>query len=416
MSTRAFALLAFASFAVQLGYGVILPLLPALLERIGGDTSATARALHTSGLTTAYMLAVFAAALPGGRLADRCGARAVLLAGLAAHSAAVMALSAATDLPAAYLLRALAGAFAGIVLAAVAATIAEEGDAARRARMFAGSGAAALVGLVAGPALSGIVSGMMKGMPEAGDRLSMSLALPFAAAAAIGIATFAAIAASRERHANVRAAAPAAAVRASAFADTALRAVLAANFLLFFALGSLEVIMPLFGKERLALDALALGLLFAECSVVMIVIQGGLFFSPVLSRVSPRRVAASAFVLIALGFALLAPAGTLLAASLAVALVAAAGGYLLPALNFAASLGAPGGRGEALGALTAAGSLGQAVGSAAGGALYGALGSTALWTLAAAMTAGIACARALRASAGPTSRNAVVGSSIGHGP
>lgn len=394
MSSREFALLALAGFAVQLGYGVILPLLPELVQRIGADTSTAAVAVHTSGLTTAYMLAVFAAALPSGRLADRFGGRRIVLIGLTGHSAALVALAAATDAVTAYALRAAAGVFAGAVLAAVAAIIAEERDHTRRARLFAGSGAAALVGLVVGPALSGLVAGAMARMLHTGTGAAMTLLIPFSAAAGIGLAILAAAAVwLKPALRKPRVLESASWLRLAA--NETLRALLIANFLVLFALGALEVMMPLLGEQRLAFDALALGIVFAECSAVMIVLQGALFASPVLSRFSGGRLAAAAFVGIATGFVWLALAGTFTSVLGAVGFVAIGGGYLLPALGYAASVHAVAGRGEVLGAMTAAGSLGQAAGSAAGGLLYAGLGGAALWAVAAAMLAGVACVRAM---------------------
>lgn len=54
-------------FAVSAGYGVVLPLLPYLIERLlgtGGDTAQVSRA--TGLLTGLYMLSLFLVAPPGG--------------------------------------------------------------------------------------------------------------------------------------------------------------------------------------------------------------------------------------------------------------------------------------------------------------------------------------------------------------
>lgn len=402
MTLRDFALLALAAFAAQLGYGVILPLLPELIERIGGDASVATRVAHTTGLTTTYMLAAFAAALPWGRTADRVGGRRVVLIGLGGHSLALISLTAATDVPTAYLLRAAAGVFASAVLSGVAVTIAGERDQSRRARYFAGSSAAALLGLLAGPALSGMVSGVMARMVHADTGAAMTLAIPYSLAAAIGLACLGAAALGlRSASAAERPVLQQTGWTALA-TNTPLHSVLVANFLVLFGLGALEVIMPLFGAQRLALDALAVGLLFAACSLVMIAVQGGLFASGWLSRRSRGGPAAVAFIVMAAGFVWFDLAGAFTSAAGAVGVIAAGGGYLLPALGYAASLATAARPGVALGAMTAAGSLGQALGSAAGGSLYGYVGAPALWVLAAAMLVGAACARAARIGATAT--------------
>jgi hypothetical protein len=58
-------------------------------------------------------------------------------------------------------------------------------------------------------------------------------------------------------------------------------------------------------------------------------------------------------------------------ATAAVGLIAASAGLVLPLVAYLATLEIGARPGAALGALTAAGGLGQAIGSASGGALYG---------------------------------------------
>lgn len=398
MTAVAFASLAAAAFAVQLGYGVIVPLLPDLIERIGSDPTAT-RISHTTGLTTIYMLAAFAAAVRWGRLADRIGGRRVVLIGLAGHSVALISLVAATNAPTAYLLRAVAGVFASAVLAANAQAIAGEPDPPRRARFFAGSSAAALLGLVAGPALSGAVSAAMSRAMPAGTGAAMTLAIPYSVASIVGLACLATAAVwlQPQAHTGQRVLQP---TRWTALASSpCLRAALIANFLVLFGLGALEVVLPLLGAQRLALDGLAVGVLFAECSAVMIAVQGALFSSSLLSCRSNGGPAAVAFLIMTGGFVWFDLAVAFAGAIGAVGVVAAGGGYLQPALGYAASLDTSVRAGQALGAMTAAASLGQALGSAAGGLLYGSAGGAALWMLAAAMLVGAACARAARIGA-----------------
>jgi hypothetical protein len=284
----------------------------------------------------------------------------------------------------------VAGAFAGSVLPVVAAMIAKEPDLLRRARLFAGSGAAALIGLFAGPALSGVVFGWMARMPGAEAMAGTTLLVALSTAAVVGLAALAAITLWLET--PIRSNLPASA-EAAVWRSARLRPLLIANFLVFFGLGALEVSIPLLGAERLALDARGLGILFAECSAAMIVVQAALFFFPLPGSVPPSWFIASGFALMAAGLGWLALASSFVATMAAVGLLAASSGYLLPFIAFCATLAGDGARGASLGALTAAGSLGQAAGSAAGGSLYGALSGDALWIVALAMLAGTAVLR-----------------------
>ena len=64
------------------GFGIVLPILPFLIERISGTTNAAALSWHTGLVTGTYILAIFLFAPAWGKLSDRWGRRPVLLMGL----------------------------------------------------------------------------------------------------------------------------------------------------------------------------------------------------------------------------------------------------------------------------------------------------------------------------------------------
>ena len=69
-----------AVFIVSVGFGVVLPLLPYLIERLLGTGVEVAKiSRHTGLLTAVYTFSLFLFAPMWGRLSDRRGARAVLL-------------------------------------------------------------------------------------------------------------------------------------------------------------------------------------------------------------------------------------------------------------------------------------------------------------------------------------------------
>jgi DHA1 family multidrug resistance protein-like MFS transporter len=74
MTRRDFWVLAGANFAIALGYGVILPLLPTMLNDMAGVATPAAVAWHTGALLGSYMLGLFARdSLPAHRW-RRCSA------------------------------------------------------------------------------------------------------------------------------------------------------------------------------------------------------------------------------------------------------------------------------------------------------------------------------------------------------
>ncbi len=153
-----------------IGFGIILPVLPRLIMRVGDADLAGAARLG------GWLLAVFAGLqfLFGpimGNLSDRFGRRPVLLLSLLAFSANYALMGFAPNLAWLFVGRALTG-IAGAVYAPANAFIADVSPPEKRAQNFGLIGAAFGLGFVLGPALGGLLG-------EYGPRA------PFFAAAAL---------------------------------------------------------------------------------------------------------------------------------------------------------------------------------------------------------------------------------------
>jgi predicted MFS family arabinose efflux permease len=112
--------------------------------------------------------------------------------------------------------------------------------------------------------------------------------------------------------------------------------------------------------------------MFTECSLVMLVAQA-IVFSPLIKPDMTRWFITPSLLILAFGLAAVPFATSNISVALGVALVASSAGILSPIATYWISLGASGTQGAELGRQTAAASLGQAVGSAAGGLLFGAV-------------------------------------------
>ena len=108
--------LVLAVFTVSVGYGVVLPLLPDLVERLLADSVAPSQiSRHTGLLTGASALALFLGAPAWGRLSDSHGRRNLLLIGLLGYGVATLAFSLAGSLRTIYIQRFLSGLFAAAI-------------------------------------------------------------------------------------------------------------------------------------------------------------------------------------------------------------------------------------------------------------------------------------------------------------
>ena len=59
LSWRALLALLLGMFAVSVGYSIVLPMLPLLIERLAGTADAVTLSQHTGLLTSTYVLVIF---------------------------------------------------------------------------------------------------------------------------------------------------------------------------------------------------------------------------------------------------------------------------------------------------------------------------------------------------------------------
>ena len=353
-------LLLAAVFLVALAYGVQLPLLPSLLERQFESPSAIA--WHTGALTGVYTFALFLFAPAWGHVADRWQRRGVILIGLVGFAVALAVLAFVNQLAALYAGRFLSGAFSAAIVPASQALIADVSpDEGWRARRFAWLNIAGIAGFLVGPVIGGALGNMWtSAMPPSGA--------PFLSiAAASGVIAFLAWRAlpRTDRHGEARS------VESGRRKNRSqLCLLLIAASLLAVGLGVFEVGLALIGEQELKLSPARLGTMFTECMLVMATAQL-LVFNPWFPPRATRWLLAPAFGVLAAGLLLLSSATSEAQLYWGVAAVAGAAGILSPVIGFWVSLAAGKTQGSALGWQTSASSIGQTIGSAMTGIMYG---------------------------------------------
>ncbi|MEW6331219.1 MAG: MFS transporter [Pseudomonadota bacterium] len=378
-SIRFFLLLA-AAFTIAVGYGVILPVLPFFLERLTAEGGRFSVSWHTGMLTGVYMFARFVFAPMWGYISDRLGRRPVILLGLAGFSATMVLFGLAGNLAIAYFARALGGLFSAAVLPVTLAYVGDTNALAQRARGFAWLSAANAFGSLTGPALAGWLSNARLPTAIAGNMSpAESFALPFLAAAIMGGIVWLGI------YFLFSKAVPAPRVEdtsTSAPSNQALTGLLILTLLVTFGHGSFMVVIALLGQQILNLAPSDIGIMFMECSLVMIAVQV-LIFLPLVKRLG-RHLLAPAFMAMAVGVGLIPYTANYSVLLVLVGLTAVASGLLIPALTYLISFAGGLQQGVALGRQTSVASLGQALGSAVAGVLFGLMMPAPFW-----LTAGL---------------------------
>ncbi|MBI4292127.1 MAG: MFS transporter [Betaproteobacteria bacterium] len=363
------AALMLAVFTVSVGFGVVLPLLPYLIERLlGAGVTAAQVSRHTGLLTAVYTLSLFLFAPMWGRLSDRRGPRGVLLVGLLGFGVTMLVFSFVESLAAVYAERFLSGMFAAAVTPVAAAVIGgftttEQG----RARRLAFVSMAGIAGFLLGPMLGVFVTRF------AADLFTLAMASGSAAIALTATALLAFLVAS----------AAAFVVPSGEGRDRSQKATGAAGdktawlvpklliltFIVSAGVGVFEVGLALRGKQELGLTPYQIALMFTECSLVMFVMQA-IVFSPWFKPDTTRWLIAPALAVLAAGLFLVPWASDFTLMLLVIGAVAASAGILSPILTYWISAKAESAQGWELGKQTAAASLGVTLGSAAGGLLY----------------------------------------------
>lgn len=351
----ALAALLLAVFVVWFGYSVVLPVLPSFIEATNPGLTARAVARHTGLASSLYTLALFLFAPMWGWLSDRHSRRSVITIGLLGYGVSLLGVASLGGLVGLYIERLVSGLFAAAISPVASAVI---GDCAPneewRARRLAWLGMAATAGLFLGPAL-GAAAAVRSGADFA-----------FGATAALAILTAIgslALVPPRLPSAKLRSAAQDSAGR------KAVHFLLALAFVVGIAVGIFEVGLALRSDRVLEMGAARLALLFAECSLVMFVAQA-IVFSPLFKAAATWRTIVPGLAIMAAGLLMLPWSSGLPSLSIAVGLVAASGGVLVPVFTYWISLAAGPQQGANLGSQVAAASLGQGIGSAAVGLLF----------------------------------------------
>ena len=370
------AWLAAAVFIVSAGYGALLPVLPAWLASLMPGTGAAELGRHVGFLSGVYAAGVLLGAPLWGAASDRVGRRRILLIGLVGYVASLLLLLAPvmSNVWGIYALRAATGFFVAAVVPVVAALVAEHTPESQRARRFAWLGAMSLLGFLFGPALSTAASWVGPWMADG----AVSPALPaqgvLVLSALLGGVMMLGLAATApatdfvsQRAQSVHRHAP----RSPATSHPA--ALLWLSGTVMFVLAGFELGIVLLGQQQGGQSSRQAAIMLAECSLVMLAVNALLFITSLLEKIPAWMLIGAGLLLAMLGLAVLAADPSDGWMYLGVSLTAAGTGLVMPVIAYLAAGAAPQRLGVVMGGLTAAGGLGQTLGSAAGGWLFGSL-------------------------------------------
>jgi DHA1 family tetracycline resistance protein-like MFS transporter len=251
-----------------LGIGLIIPILPKLIEELSGNDISAAST--TYGLLAAlYSLMQFLCAPILGNLSDHFGRRSVILGSLLGSGLDYLLLAFAPSIPWFFIGRIIAG-ITGANFTAASAYIADISPPEKRAANFGLIGAAFGLGFIAGPAMGGLLG-------------SIGLRVPFYAAAALTLANWLygvfvlpeSLPPAQRRAFDWRRANPVGSLLALKRFPIVL-ALTATYFLIFLAHNVFPSTWVLYTSYRYAWTPTQVGLSLALVGVMAAVVQGGL--------------------------------------------------------------------------------------------------------------------------------------------
>ena len=143
------------------------------------------------------------------------------------------------------------------------------------------------------------------------------------------------------------------------------------NALVMLSLAGFELGIVLMGQTHAGLSPQNISLMFAECSLVMLLINGVLFFTGWLQKAAGKSLLAGGSALAIAGLALLAQHPTDDWIYFGIALTSGGTGLVLPAISYLAAGTAQKRLGMTMGGLASAAGLGQTAGASLAGVLFG---------------------------------------------
>jgi MFS family permease len=363
------AVLLVALAAVSIAYSAVLPVLPFLIERMGGITDSGLIATHTGLLTATYTLAIAIGAPQWGKRCDRMGSRRIIIIGLTGLASTLALFSFFENLTLIYLGRFLAGLFASAVPpAAMTAVSRYKASDEWKARRLSWIGLALIAGAMIGPLFGGLAVRLAERSVWM-DADKFALAAPFLLAAVIAVVAVVLILTIFPSRYSDERCEPAPAEAPSQRQAMLLRLLILA-FIAALGISSFHVLLTIRSKEILGFDSYQIGLMFSECSLVMFMVQA-IVFSPLVKPANTRYLIVPAFALMIAGLVTMPYSNSFPTMLLSTGSVAAGVGVVAPVLIYWISLIAGARKGESLGKQVSAASFGETSGAVVSGLLFG---------------------------------------------
>ncbi len=351
--SRPMVVLLIIQFLVMVGFGIIIPILPFLIEKLGGGPA------MLGVFMSAYSVMQFFFAPMWGRLSDRIGRRPVILIGLSGYGVTFIMFGLVDQVWLLVGIRALAGMVSSATLPTAMAYIADITEEHDRSKSMGMIGAAMGLGMVFGPALGGWLGHYSISLPFFAAGGLAFLVLPFA---------WALLPESLQQAGKTNL------LRVSRFNSKLFKDPLFFLFLFYFVsflvMAMFEGTFSLLAKDTAGFGPKQMGSVFAIFGIIGVIVQGGLI-GKLVKTFGDAKVAKYGAWVSGFGFILIVLASNRVSLVLATAVFMIGNSVMGPTCSSLATKYATAGKGASLGLLHSFGSLGRILGPVIGGLLYG---------------------------------------------
>lgn len=247
--------LCFAVLVSMIGFGLIIPLLPIYGREMG------ASGVYLGLLTSLFGITRTITSFPGGVLADRVGRKKLIVSGLLVYTAVMFLFGLSTELWHLLVLRACQGAASGIVWPVAATMVADIVPSKDRGKAMGVFSMMWDSGIAIGPVLGGLLSA------------AFTIAVPFFVCSVLSlVSAFLILNRVKETHVTQQKSKSPSEQGLSLHA-LSLIGVCITGFVVSFAMGLVQPILPLFGNEVLGLNEASVGLIFGAMGVARFIIK-----------------------------------------------------------------------------------------------------------------------------------------------
>ncbi|NPV57269.1 MAG: MFS transporter [Anaerolineae bacterium] len=366
LKNRTLAILFFTLLVVNIGFGVIMPILPYYAENLGASAT-------TLGLLSAeFATLVFIFAPIWGRLSDRHGRKPILLIGLAGYCLSFLVFGLSDRLWMLFVARAINGLLSSATLPTALGYIADSTNEEERSGGMSILGAAMGIGMVLGPAIGGFLG-------------EISPNTPFFFSAGLALLVFIAgilylpetLSAENRQAAAQRTGGPSRAAQLVQVVKGPLGVLMLVATFTSFGLSALEATAALFAERRFGAGEAEMGIMFMIMGLLMALAQF-LLVGRVIRRLGEARAIQLSLAGTGIAFMLFGISNSIALGVVTIALLGVAMSFLRPAINALVSRRSPPEQqGAVLGVTNSFYSLGMMLGPVTGGLLFDHIGIAA---------------------------------------